>query len=511
MGLSETVASTESGRAPALVMRAITKDFASGRVLHGVDFDGIEGEVHALVGQNGAGKSTLMKILGGVFASYGGTVEIAGQAVRLHDPREAFEAGVAVIYQELDLVPHLTVAENIMLGREPRGALPTYSRRQVVEAARELLRSVGFELPLEAQVREIGVARQQRTVIAKALARHARILVMDEPTARLSGPERDQLFAIIADLRKRGVAIVYISHFLEEVFAVAQRVTVLRDGRVVAVRRIEEIDQPTLATLMIGTSFSARERRETSRQPGPVVLEVEGLIAPPFLRDISFVLRGGEVLGVAGLVGSGRTRLARLLTGSGRMTDGRIRVEGRSLKPRDPGEAAQAGILLLPEDRKEQGLVLRRTVGENVVLTALQTGLSRLGWVRLPERRAVIGRMVRDLSVQPPDPERSVATLSGGNQQKVAIARTLAAKAKILILDQPTAGVDIGTKQQLYRLIENLAEEGLAVIVISDDLDELLALSDRILVMRRGQVVSELERAEMDRDRLLELVLRKAA
>lgn len=511
MGLTQPVDASDRPRSPVLVMRDITKEFASGRVLHGVDFDAMEGEVHALVGQNGAGKSTLMKVLGGVFVTYGGSVEIGGQPVRLTDPRQAFEAGVAVIYQELDLVPHLTVAENIMLGREPLGALPVYSRRRVRMGAVAVLRDVGFDLPLDEQASHIGVARQQLTVIAKAIARRARILVMDEPTARLSGPERDQLFGIIRQLRERGVAIVYISHFLEEVFAVAQRVTVIRDGRVVAVRRTDELDQVGLASLMLGSAFNVATQTERSREEGPVVLEVDSMSAPPFLRQISFTLRRGEVLGLAGLVGSGRTRLARLLAGADRWSEGVVRVSGRLVRPRDPGQAAQVGILLLPEDRKVQGLVLRRTVGENVVLTALQTGLSRLGFVRLGARNALIQRMLRELSVQPADPQRAVATLSGGNQQKVAIARTLAAKAKVLILDQPTAGVDISTKHQLYRLIDNLAQDGLAVVVISDDLDELVALSDRILVMQRGQIVSELGRAEMDRNRLLELVLHKAA
>lgn len=491
-------------------MRGITKDFASGRVLHGVDFEVFGGEVHALVGQNGAGKSTLIKILGGVFEAYGGIVEIGGRPARLHDPRQAFEAGVAVIYQELDLVPDLTVAENMMLGREPRAAARSYRRGRVVAAARAVLDEIGFDLPLHEPVRTIGVARQQLTVIAKALARRARILVMDEPTARLSARERDKLFAIIAELRRRGVAIVYISHFLEEVFAVAQRVTVLRDGRVVAVRRTAEIDQTILASLMIGRSLAAAQRL-TARRLGPEVLRVEGLSATPFLRAISFALRRGEVLGLAGLVGSGRTRLGRLLTGSEGITSGRMAIDGQELAPKDPGQAAQAGILLLPEDRKTQGLVLRRTVGENIALTALQTGLSRFGFIRLHRRQAVIGRMLRRLSIQPAEPERTVATLSGGNQQKVAVARTLAAEAKVLILDQPTAGVDIGTKRQLYELIQQVAAGGLAIIAISDDLDELLALSDRILVMRHGRIVDELAGATMDRDRLLELVLGKAA
>lgn len=491
------------GPVPLLEMRGITKDFPGGRVLFGVDFELRAGEVHALVGQNGAGKSTLMKVLAGVYPDYGGTVSLGGETIELRDPRHALRQGVAVIYQDFMLVPDMTVAQNIALGHEP-GARGLVRHGQIRLDAQAELRRLGFELPVDARVRHLGVAGQQLTEIAKAISRRARILVMDEPTARLSGSERDRLFACIRDLAASGVGVVYISHFLEEIFEVADRITVLRDGHVVAVERASDLDRPSLARLIVGRDMAARAERASSRRASdrPLV-RVHGLAVPGRVGPVDLEMAPGEVVGMSGLVGSGRTSLARAIVGLERTATGTIEVGTWSGRPRDPGEAAAVGILLLAEDRKRQGLVLPRSIAENVALTALRTSLTHHGFVRRRERTRVVRGLIDRLGIVPPRPDVVAASLSGGNQQKVVFARAIAAAARFLILDQPTAGVDVGAKEELYDQIERLSADGAAILLISDDLDELLRLSDRILVMRRGRPSTPVAAASVDRAGLL--------
>jgi ABC-type sugar transport system ATPase subunit len=500
----ESPSAPAAARVPLLAMRGIRKRFAAGEVLHGVDFTLNHGEIHALVGQNGAGKSTLMKVLGGVYPDHAGDVAIEGRRVRLDSPRRALDAGVAVIYQEFALVPDLSVAENIALGREPevpgRGVI---ARRLLDRRSAEEAAEFGIALPMAVHVRELGVAEQQLTEVVRALARRARILVMDEPTARLSPGERDRLFATIRGLREAGVGIVYISHFLEEVFEVADTVTVLRDGHVVASRPAAELDLASLATLMVGGTLAGSTRAHAADRlvAGDPVLELDRVSVvgrPP----VSFEVRAGEILGVAGLVGSGRTRLARTLVGIGRPA-GTIRVGGRAVRFESPAAAARAGVVLLPEDRKRDGLVLSASIGTNVTLTALGRSLSRFGFVRRAARARLMRALIERFRIMPADPERAVRTLSGGNQQKSLLARAFAADARVLILDQPTAGVDVGAKAELYERILEMARRGVAIVLISDDLDELLLLTDSIVVMHAGRSVGVRPTDALSREGLL--------
>ncbi len=489
------------GLAPLLEMERITKDFSGGRVLFGVDFSLLPGEVHALVGQNGAGKSTLMKVLAGVYPDYGGQVRLDSEPIDLHDPRDALEHGVAVIYQEFALVPDMTVAQNIALGQEPGDRGFVDHRRIRDEAAAEVER-LGLDLPVDVRVKQLGVAGQQLTEIVKAISRRARILVMDEPTARLSGTERERLFETVRDLAAAGVGIIYISHFLEEIFEVADRVTVLRDGNVVAAEPTSALDLPTLAQLLVGRELSEAEHREATATD-TTGLTLRGLAVPGRAGPLDLEVRKGEIVGLAGLVGSGRTSLARAMVGMERSARGAIEVDGWSGIPRHPGEAAARGVLLLAEDRKRQGLVLQRTVGENVALTALRSSLSAWGLVRLRERARVIDELIERLRLVPARAEVPASSLSGGNQQKVVFARAIAAGARVLVLDQPTAGVDIGAKEELYAQIDRLARESVSIIFISDDLDEILRICDRVVVMRRGRPEAPVPASGIDRAGLL--------
>jgi ABC-type sugar transport system ATPase subunit len=493
-----------------LSMQGISKDFPGGRVLHDVDLSLGLGEVHALVGQNGAGKSTLMKILAGHYPDHGGLIMISGHPVKMRSPKSALEQGIAVIYQEFALAPDLTVAQNIGLGREPNAALPgILNQRELLDRSRAEASALGIDLPLGKRVGTLSVAEQQLTEIVKAVARDARVLVMDEPTARLSAKERDHLFGIIGNLSSKGVGIIYISHFLEEIFAVASRATVLRDGRCVASAPLRELDVGKLARLVVGEKFrelDVAKRANASR----AVLEREPLLRA---RDLSvegkvsatsFTLHRGEVIGLAGLQGSGRTELADALVGNAEhLCGGEVHVgEFRGLFL-NPQQALNWGVLMLPASRKTQGILALRTVAENIAIGALRNGLSRWGFVKGADRNRLVAEMLRRFEVRPQDPKRIISSLSGGNQQKVLFARAAAAMASILILDQPTAGVDVGATVEIYDQIDALTDAGMGVIVISDDLNELLRLSDRIFLVREGAVIDERLAAQYTRASLL--------
>ncbi len=497
--------------APLLAMRAVRKSFAAGEVLHGVDFTLERGQIHALVGQNGAGKSTLMKVLGGVYPDHTGEIVIEGRPVHLASPRAALDHGIAVIYQDFALVPAFTVADNIGLGREPRGRVPgSLSHGELrARSAREAI-ELGIDVPVDQPVRHLGVAEQQLTEVVKAVSRDARILVMDEPTARLSPGERDRLFETMRRLRANGVGIVYISHFLEEVFSVADRVTVLRDGHVVATRDAVELDLPTLAGLMVGTALTAFTRDSVRAvRPGTPALELRDFSVsgrPP----VTLAVQPGEIVGFAGLVGAGRTRLGRAIVGDLRAT-GEHLVGGRPARFGIPADAARAGVLLLPEDRKRDGLVLPSPVGANLSLTALRAALSRWGFVRRTARRSLVADLIARFRILPPDPDRPVKTLSGGNQQKVLMGRAFGARAEVLILDQPTSGVDVGAKVELYDQVRAMARDGVAFLLVSDDLDELLLLADRIVVMRGGRADPARPAESFTRAGLLEAITRQGS
>jgi ABC-type sugar transport system ATPase subunit len=492
-------------------MRGITKSFAGSKVLAGVDLTVRAGEVRALVGQNGAGKSTLMKVLSGLYPDHGGSVTVAGVPVELSTPRQALAHGIAVIQQEFSLVPQMTVAANIMLGREPgrlgRAFRPSDAR--LVALARDEVEAWGLQLPFEQPVSELSVAAQQMVEIVKALARRARLLVMDEPTARLSAPERERLFEIIRQLTDAGVGVIYISHYVDEVFRIAQNVTVLRDGKVVADAACTTLDIDALSTLMLGERLQAdlrTARRQHGNTNGPPLLKVAGLSREPYFRNMSFVLRPGEVLGFTGLVGSGRTRVMQTLTGALKGYAGEMELLGKPYTPASPGKAVDRGVVSIPEDRKRQGLVLCLSAADNMTTTALRRQLSSFGFVR----RGLSGRLVSEyidrLHVRPADPHTLAQNFSGGNQQKIVIAKGLMVNPKVLLMDQPTAGVDIGTKADIHRLIRGIADEGRGIILVSDDIDEILAVSDRIFVMSRGEVTATREAANLSHSELLDLI-----
>jgi ABC-type sugar transport system ATPase subunit len=488
-----------------LDMQQIRKSFGAGPVLHGVNFQLARGQIHALVGHNGAGKSTLMKTLGGNFADYDGRILIDGEEVALHAPKQALEKGVAMIYQDFSLIPDLSVADNIGLGRDPRGSLPgLISHSALRKRSAEEAAALGIKLPMDTPVRQLGVAEQQMTEIVRACSRNARILVMDEPTARLAPAEREQLFRVMRHMADtRGVGIIYISHFLEEIGQVADIVTVMRDGKIVETGTGSSYTVPQLARLLVGhDDVAATPPRDARRgQENKPVLTLEGLSVagrPP----VDLTIAAGEIVGIAGLIGAGRTRLARAIIGDV-ASKGRVRLAGRELTRRSPQRSATAGLVMVPEDRKVSGLALASDIEENMAATALSPRLSRFGIIRAREKRSLVESLIAKFGIRPPDRKRIVGTLSGGNAQKVLVARAVAAHPKAMILDQPTAGVDIGAKAELHKIVELSAAEGAAILLISDDLDEILGLSNRIAIMVGGSVREILPREGLDRASLL--------
>ncbi len=499
-----------SAGAPLLDMRNITKEFPSGRVLHGIDFQVQAGEVHALVGENGAGKSTLMKILAGLYPDHGGEILVDGNQSQMRSPRASLAEGVAVIYQEFALAPDLSVAENIALGRERRHHVPgVLNHRQISSQSRRESESLGIDLPMDTPVCDLVVGDQQLTEIVKAVARRARVLVMDEPTARLSSTERDRLFAIIRLLAERGVGVVYISHFLEEIFAVASKVTVLRDGHLVTCQPLTELDVPQLARLMVGERFqeielSTRRHLRHKTDEKHVALALEGFGIDNAVAPLDLTLHRGEVVGLAGLQSSSRTELAEAIIGDKtRRRTGRLRTPTFTGLPRNPREALKAGLLMLPANRKTDGILETRPVSDNIAVGALRKQLVACGLVKGGPRRKLVSDLIDRFAVRPTDPSAQISSLSGGNQQKVLFARATAAQADVLILDQPTTGVDIGATVELYEQVDALTASGVAVVLISDDLTELLRLSDTVIIMREGVASAPRPAAEFDRATLL--------
>ena len=494
---------------PLLRLTAITKSFLAVRALKGVSFDLRPGEVHALLGENGAGKSTLIKVITGAHRPDGGTIETAGEKVDHLTPRSAHVLGIAAIYQQPALFPDLSVAENIALALEP--ATPARRVRWNERRARAsaLLERVGAKIDAEAEVRSLSMPEQQLVEIAKALGTGARILIMDEPTASLTQTEVQLLLQVVRDLRAQGVGVIYISHRLDEIFEVADRVTVLRDGESVGTHPVSGMDEAALIRLMIGREVSAIYP-PSERAPSEVVLAVRQLACGASgLRDVSFEVRAGEIFGLAGLVGAGRTELARVLFGLTPADAGTIALRGQTVRIRDPRDAIAHGISYVPEDRRRHGVILEMPIAANMTM-AIHPRLFPGAWLRFDAERALAQKYIRDLAVKTPSGELPGGALSGGNQQKVALARWLATEPKVLILDEPTQGVDVGAKAEIHKIIRRLAAEGLAVIMISSDLPEILGMSDRIGVMRGGTLTAILDGPSADAHSVMAAALGQA-
>jgi ribose transport system ATP-binding protein len=486
-----------------LEMRGICKSYDTTPVLRDVDFNAKVGEIHALAGENGAGKSTLIKILSGAVLRDAGAIAIDGLAAELSTPLDARRAGIRVVYQEFSLVPHLSITENILLGQLPgswRGRWVDW--REAEQRAHDALEALDFKLPpTRTLVRNLPVSQRQMIEIAKALVDRPKILVLDEPSAVLSAPDLERLFAALRRLRDRGTTVVYVSHRLDEVFDISDRITVLKDGALVDTVRAADIDQPGLVRMMVG-----RELRDLYQpsigKVGDVALAVHGLGRPGVFEDVSFELRAGEIVGLFGLVGSGRTEVARAIFGADRLQVGELTLEDRPFHPHSPADALRAGIAMVSEDRVRDGLVLFQSVRDNVSLASFRA-MARWGFISRRLQDVLVRRVVADVGVRGAALRDPVQRLSGGNQQRVVLAKWLLRGARVLILDEPTRGVDVGAKAEIYRIVARLANEGMAVLLISSELREILEMVDRTLVMRYGRIVGAFDRADATEERLL--------
>jgi ABC-type sugar transport system ATPase subunit len=495
---------------PVLAIEGLGKSFPGVRALHDVRFDVRAGEVHALLGENGAGKSTLIKIVSGVYRPDTGTIRTDGREVRFSGPQAAQAAGIATVFQELLLFPDLTVAENIFLGHAPRTRWGGIDWRAMTTRASEILASLDIhELDVTAPVSSLSVANRQRVEIAKALSLNARVLIMDEPTAAL--PEADvlRLFAIVRNLKARGVGVVYISHRMAEIFLLADRVTVLRDGEFVATKPVADTSEPELITMMVGRVIDHLFPKLATKAGAPV-LEVRDLVAPPVVRGVSLTVRAGEIVGLAGLIGSGRSEVAQSVFGISPAVAGEILVDGKPVRIGSAAQAKRHGIAYVPEDRGTQGIIRAMTLRHNVSLAVLRR-IARRGFIDRAEEEVMANDAIARFGIRARGPDQIVGKLSGGNQQKVVLGKWLATKPRLLIMDEPTRGIDVGAKAEIHRLMSELAAQGLAVLMISSELPEVLGMSDRILVMREGRIVAEFARGQADQETIAHAMMRVGA
>lgn len=490
-----------------LRLDGIVKSFPGVRALRGVSFDVRPGEVHALLGENGAGKSTLIKVMSGVHAQDEGSLHVDGRPVRFASPQEAQDAGIAAIYQELLLFPELSVAENVFMGHAPRLSWGGIDWTAMRERTAEILASLDIhDLDPDAPVGALSVGNRQRVEIAKALSMNARVLIMDEPTAALTEADVERLFGIVRRLRERGVGIIYISHRLVEIFDLADRVTVLRDGAYVGTHDVKDVTEPELISMMVGRTI---DQLYPHRQPDPgaTLLEAKSVAFPGTVAEASLTLRAGEIVGLAGLVGSGRSELAQILFGVTPAASGQILVDGKPVTIKSPADAKRHGIAYVPEDRGTQGLIRAMRIRENASL-AILNDIARFFFVNRKGEEDLARHDIERFKIRASSMEQVVGKLSGGNQQKVVLSKWLATNPRILILDEPTRGIDVGAKAEIHRIMSELAAQGMAVLMISSELPEVLGMSDRVLVMREGRIVAGFDRAEASQERIAGAMMR---
>ncbi|WP_147803704.1 sugar ABC transporter ATP-binding protein [Alkalicoccus halolimnae] len=483
-------------------MKGIDKAFSGNQVLKGVDFSLEKGEIHALMGENGAGKSTLMKILTGIYERDAGEVHVNGEPVHYKHPREAEKDGIAVIHQELNILPELTAAENLFLGKEiTAGKFGWMKTKQMNEEAEVALENLGLKVPVTRRAGTLSVGQQQLIEIAKALETNAKIIIMDEPTAALTDREIDTLFQTIRELQKEGVSFIYISHRMEEIFDLCQRVTVLRDGTYVGTKEIAALTFDEVVNMMVGREIGERFP-ENDATPGEVKLEIKNFSKAGLFKDVSLYVREGEILGISGLMGSGRSEIVETVFGYRKEDSGEVFIDGRKVKINSPKDAIDHGIGFISEDRKSKGLVVDFSIRENLEMTNLEK-ISDYGWISSKKQRALYEELINKLSVRTSGPNQAAKSLSGGNQQKVVIAKWLYMKPRVLILDEPTRGVDIGAKKEIYNIMVDLAKTGVAIIMISSELPEVIGMSTRVGVMSEGKLMTVLEREELSEQRIM--------
>ncbi|MDN6886695.1 sugar ABC transporter ATP-binding protein [Variovorax sp. CAN2819] len=495
---------------PIVTIRDLSKSFAGVRALDRAQFELLPGEVHALMGENGAGKSTLMKVLAGVYRKDSGEVLLDGRPVDIESPRAAQALGIGIIHQELNLMNHLSAAQNIFIGREPRGRFGLFIDEEAMCCEAQLIFDrMNLKLDPRTPVGELTVARQQMVEIAKALSFESRVLIMDEPTAALNNEEVADLFRIIARLRSRGVAVVYISHKMDELKRVADRVTVMRDGQYVATVPMATTPMDTLIAMMVGRQLAEAEHEMPDTSANEVVLEARGICRGTMVRDASFVLRRGEILGFAGLMGAGRTELARAVFGADRIDAGEVFVNGQKVVIGSPEDAVANGIGYLSEDRKHFGLATGMDVETNIALASMKSFLSMGFFIDRAAVESAGERYVRQLGIKTPSVRQQVRLLSGGNQQKIVIAKWLLRDCQVLFFDEPTRGIDVGAKAEIYRLLNELAAQGKAIVIISSELPEVLRMSHRVLVMCEGRITGELAAREASQEKIMQLATRR--
>jgi ABC-type sugar transport system ATPase subunit len=487
-----------------LVMKGITKAFPGVLALHDVDFEVKPGEVVGLMGENGAGKSTLMKILTGVYQPDSGTVTWGGKQVSFATTRQAQTAGISIIFQELNNCPNLKPLDNLFLGRElDRKNSPFLDLKMMQEKATEVFKYLDVSVNMDTEVRNLSTAQQQMIEIAKALLTNASLLIMDEPTSSLSDREVTKLFGVITELKSRGISVIFISHKLDEVFEITDRIVVLRDGESMGELVTKNSTQKQLITKMVGREISNFYTQRTSKAADEVVFEVKNLSGPPYVEDVSFTVHKGEIVGLAGLIGAGRTETARLIIGAAKKTKGEILLNGKPVEIRSPEEAVAHGLAYLPEDRKVQSLILNMTVRDNLTMSIHKILSNWFGIINRTKEREITDKYIKSLDIKLTNREQEISGLSGGNQQKVVIAKWLATMPRLLILDEPTRGIDVHAKSEVHRIIAELADSGVSIVFISSELPEILELSDRVVVMREGKVRTILDRKDATQETIM--------